>query len=80
MCQNNQLFHIFCENMSKILTLIPDQPRAVWGSESGLLSIICNHLIWDRCYDFKNIWPKNLPFFAQTTASFCKKLDHNIGF
>jgi hypothetical protein len=28
---------------------------------------------WSRCYDFENFSPKNLAFFAQTTASFFKK-------
>jgi hypothetical protein len=29
---------------------------------------------------FKIFSPKNLAFFAQTTASFCKNFNHNIGF
>jgi hypothetical protein len=44
---------------------------------------------WDRCFDFKNIFdeklgqnfsPKNLAFFAQTTASFCTNVIVNMGF
>jgi hypothetical protein len=35
-------------------------------------------VIWDRCYDFKNIFAekfcKNIAVFAQTTASFCKNV------
>jgi hypothetical protein len=37
-------------------------------------------LVWDRCYDFRyiyfcrKIWRKQWRLFAQTTASFCKKL------
>jgi hypothetical protein len=35
--------------------------------------------IWDRCYDFKNIFDKNFSknigvLFAQTSASFCKNV------
>jgi hypothetical protein len=38
----------------------------------------------DQCYDFLNIFAekfsKNIfAFFAQTTASFCKNCDNNIG-
>jgi hypothetical protein len=39
---------------------------------------------WDRCYDFLNIFAEKfsekIGVFAQATASFCKKFDHNIGF
>jgi hypothetical protein len=39
--------------------------------------------IWDRCYDYKNIFAeklgKNVGVFDQTTAVY-KKIDHNIGF
>jgi hypothetical protein len=39
---------------------------------------------WNRCYDFKSIFAekvgKKLAFFAQTTAIFLQKVDHNIGF
>jgi hypothetical protein len=31
-------------------------------------------LIWDLCYDFKNIFPKLFAKFAQITACSCKKL------
>jgi hypothetical protein len=41
-------------------------------------------VLWDRCYDFKNIFAEkfseNIGVFAQTTASFCKNCDHNIFF
>jgi hypothetical protein len=39
--------------------------------------------IWDRCYDFKNILPKNsadkLAFLTQNKAKLRKNFDHNIG-
>jgi hypothetical protein len=40
---------------------------------------------WDRCYDFLNIFAEKFSekigvFCSNTTASFCKNCDHNIGF
>jgi hypothetical protein len=39
---------------------------------------------WGRCYDFKNIFAKKLGenkgVFDQTSASFCNKFFHNLGF
>jgi hypothetical protein len=49
-----------------------------------------NRLIWPKIRPIRDVMIlkilslKNLPnffaFFAQTTVSFCKKRDHNIGF
>jgi hypothetical protein len=40
--------------------------------------------IWDRCYEFLNIFTKKsakkLRFLTQNKYKLCKKVDHNIGF
>jgi hypothetical protein len=50
----------------------------------GQIMLLTKTGLWDRCFDFLNIFAEvfgeKTAFFAQTTAIFCKKIDHNIGF
>jgi hypothetical protein len=65
----------------RILKKSPQPIEQKPAKSAGLAAISVTR---DRCYDFLNILDekncKKLAFFAQTTASFCKNCDHNIGF
>jgi hypothetical protein len=50
----------------------PDDNDNMDDDDSSLLVIKTKSSIWDQCYDFENISPKN-GFLMQNTAKFCMK-------